>query len=367
MPHSVRRNKLADHPENDGSCVLRLPLELLLEISKYLSDVDGACFALSCTVLLRAFGLQRWPSLNPGKKRDEAEVELLLKTLTRDLPDCFVCHHCKRLHPRWRLRAAGPLFRRPWEYLQCLGDYESDLPCSFGNPKRSSYKFSFHHLQLAMEKYYYDSNHGISTESLSFTEACVPTNGISESDEGVGRLLSVEARVCSRPIGLYLRVQHWILVNTASHDEILAQTDGMWLCHHIPDFSLSFRQLIRHNLATSSREVLKCTLCNMDYQIELRDFPGEGSALVITKWLDLGAGLTPYDPKWRAHISYPRMGPTTFLSNAGDVRACFEGECQPGRSQDALSDLNAWYLSRERFRKVMYPWRRGIWVIQGQG
>ena len=370
MPHSMRReNKRANDLENDQSYVLRLPLELLLAISDYLSPTDGACFALSCPILLKALGLQRWPSLNPGKKRDETEIELFLKTLTRDLPHRFFCHSCNRLHPRGRLRAPGPLFRRREEHLQCLGDYGTALPCSFGNPNHSFYSFSFKHLQLVMEKYHYGFDHGIPAESLSFTEVSVPTDGIHETGDGVARLLSVEARICPRPVGLYLRVQHWLFVNTTNHDEILAQSDGMWLCDHIPDFTLSFRRSVEHILATSSGETLKCTLCNMDYEIRLRDFPGEGSALVITKWLDLGAGLTPYDPRWRAHVSYPRMGVRAFLSNAGDVQARFESEYQPegrGQTQEALTDLNAWYLSRKRFKKVMHPWTCGTWVLQGE-
>ncbi len=75
----------------------------------------------------------------------------------------------------------------------------------------------------------------------------------------------------------------------------------------------------------------------MEFQIDVKDFKDQGTALLITKWLNLGAGLTPLDPKWRNHHAVERQ----FVDEVrlglplGSIRSSFER--QEGLSLESLT------------------------------
>jgi hypothetical protein len=85
--------------------------------------------------------------------------------------------------------------------------------------------------------------------------------------------------------------------------------------------------------------------------------------LVITKWLDLGAGLAPNDPIWRGHSGQGRHMELGALGEAGVLRQRFENEFGP--SQDTLSSRNESYLKGQHFTKSMKRYGSGRWILQG--
>ena len=46
----------------------------------------------------------------------------------------------------------------------------------------------------------------------------------------------------------------------------------------------------------------QCDHCHTEFQIDLKTFAGRGTAIVVTKWMNLGAGQSRSDPKWRYHL-----------------------------------------------------------------
>ena len=75
-------------------------------------------------------------------------------------------------------------------------------------------------------------------------------------------------------------------------------------------------------------------------------------ALVITKWISLGAGLTPEDPQWQIH---KKGGPSPMTSTEGEytknfakasARACFERA-----STESLRPRNMAYLKDQQSSK----------------
>ncbi|TVY91759.1 hypothetical protein LAWI1_G003880 [Lachnellula willkommii] len=50
-------------------------------------------------------------------------------------------------------------------------------------------------------------------------------------------------------------------------------------------------------------QTLCCPYCCMDYMLDAIDFGERGSAVLVTRWVDLGAGLDPSDAKWQNHIN----------------------------------------------------------------
>jgi hypothetical protein len=112
-----------------------------------------------------------------------------------------------------------------------------------------------------------------------------------------------------------------------------------------------------------SPDVLECRYCNMDFQVEIKKVGDEELALVITKWLDLGSGLTPMDPMWRAHLGSHRAAERAKVGEAGVIRLRFESE--PGPSLDSLSRQNALYLNGKRFMGAMDRLYHRTWILQG--
>lgn len=357
-----------DEHKNLGRNLIDLPLENLEMIRDYLSPNDTASLVLCNHALLRALGNGHWSSLRPGKDNNEYR-ESFLTTLTRDLPGHFFCHHCCRLHLRDDLGSPGPALKPEKRWLCVRKQAGEDLwRCVYVHPIISWYRFTFHHLQLAMQRHHHGPGHGISTESLSFTEAQVSRD--EDEAERVTTLLSVEARICPEPISLCLRIQHWALISSTKRDMIRSKTEFVMICDHITARSSESSQLIESKLKPRRTEyeyqagpdVSKCRFCNTDFQIEIKDFGDEGLALVVTKWLDLGSGLTPMDTRWRVHLARDSDAEIGALGEVGDVRLRFESE--RGLSQDALSCQNASYLSAKRFMSAMDRWNDCTWFLQ---
>ena len=153
----------------------------------------------------------------------------------------------------------------------------------------SRYRFTFSHLQLAMQRHRLGSEYGIPPESFAYTE--VQRIGNSHTHFNSTTLFSVEARICPQPLGLYLRTQLWILFHTA-------QCKGSFrICDHISQYPFGQFLLPRLNHTRSQTNISTCLECNMDLQVKIEEVTNEGPAIVVTKWIDLGAGLCPMDPK----------------------------------------------------------------------
>jgi hypothetical protein len=220
-----------------------------------------------------------------------------------------------------------------------------------------------------MKRHYHGPGHGISTESLSFTEVQVSSD--EDKVERVTTLLSVEARICPEPVSLCLRIQHWAMVSSTKSDKILSKTNFVTICDHLTAYSSTISRLIQSRLDARHTElnprvrqdIRRCRYCYTDFQLEIEEVGDEALALVITKWLDLGSGLTPVDTKWRSHLARATRAEVSQLVEAGTIRLRFEE--QPGLSQDAISCQNASYLTAERFRSAMDRWDYKTWILQG--
>jgi len=86
-------------------------------------------------------------------------------------------------------------------------------------------------------------------------------------------------------------------------------------------------------------DVLKCRYFNKDFQVEIKEIGSKGLALLISRWLDLGSGLTPMDTKWRVHLARDKAAEVGKLGEAEDMRLRFKSESD--LSQDSLSRQNA--------------------------
>lgn len=325
-----RQSPNTNEHKNLGTELITLPPELLQMITNYLSPADSASLVLCNHILFGVLGNKHLLALRSGKDQEE-DRELFLTTLTRDLPGHFYCHYCSHLHLRDDLGPPGPALQ-PDNRLLCIKKPpELDLRYCFGAPQTIfHYRLAFSHLQLAMKRYRHGPGHGISTESLSFTE--VHVSGHEDDAERVTTLLSVEARICPEPISLCLRIQQWALFSSKKRNTVLSETGYVIICDHMHTRSPKISRLIESKLEpgrTESEcqvypEVFRCPYCNTDFQIEVKESGDERLALVVTKWLDLGSGLTPMDIKWRVHRANHKTSEIGVMGKPGEVRLRFE-------------------------------------------
>ena len=234
----------------------------------------------------------------------------------------------------------------------------------------SWYTFNFHHLQLVMLRHYLGPGYGISTNELSFIQ--VSESGESELRGQITTLFSVEARVCREPARLCLRIQNWVVLHTRILDLALERSKCVWVCLHLRAEKGEMFQLIESSLDENSTRLERlrapkrhrCRRCNFVFQLEVSDTVCDSLAIVITKWLDLGSGLTPMDPKWRILASAFQDGDNRSeqVIEAEKCRVDFEKE--EGMMQQALTLRNASYLSGQRYKHTMNNWFHGEWILQ---
>lgn len=118
------------------------------------------------------------------------------------------------------------------------------------------------------------------------------------------------------------------------------------------------------NREKAPNSTFTCDKCNTDSRIEICEY-GSDLALVITTWINLGPGLTPDDPRWKAHCdsSEPRKWTLDLNDRKDSPRVCFENASP--RSLEALRSCNLSYLKDQQYKKVMrriYLGKR-IWYL----
>ena len=331
---------------------------------------DAASFASVNHRLSVLIGPTYWPRLCKTAVAT-GHREQFLSTLARDLPSWFYCHSCSHLHPRDRVGPPGPL-NQPSKRLPCFPT-SSYAPLSLLMHVSGGiffYSFTFHHLQLAMLRHHLGSGYGISTNELSFIS--VDDFGESEPGGKITALLSVDARVCAQPARLCLRIQTWAVLHTRDQDMALEKSKCVWVCCHSATNNDELLQLIRLSLdehstraeKTQRPNFLKCRSCNFVSQLEVLDTVSDGLAVVITKWLDLGSGLTPMDPKWRIFAAAFQVGHQES-EEAGEAEQCmmdFEKEEELG--QQALTARNASYLIDQRYKNIISKRFYGVWILK---
>jgi hypothetical protein len=354
-----------------------LPIELLLGITDFLSLRDATCLSL-CNHRLLATLERRISHLQRSRLPSRSETLSILKRLQRDLPSYFLCYACHRLRkcdkspvlygstledecalpdfPKWKKNKSLALsFGESWrdikyQFYHLVGESQQDI----------KYQYYFFHLQLAMRSFYHGPQFGFSTEALSHTQVQV-------YPEDISILFSVEAQICTHlnPPQLLLRTQEIrstpIWANFLYYDP--APNHSFFICVHLK----SEREFYERKKAAPYNCV--CWLCQTSFCFETRDY-GLYRALVLTRWLNLGAVLTPEDPQWveflytRVYYDITVCAPSRLkLDGELSVRDCFEKSSS--RSWKAMRSRNISYLSNKRYKHVM---RRGhspemIWYL----
>lgn len=173
-------------------------------------------------------------------------------------------------------------------------------------------------------------------------------------------LFSVEVRIASDE--MVMRSQEWILSlsNQLPREQFLSKTVIHGVCQHLMTYNADFgfddrlttliRCQLNHAAADDDCACMKlhqCPYCPMAYQIDVVDFKNRGIAFCATKWLNLGAGLTTHDPRWRGHKLLPGEDYPPQNLPLGSIRSSYES--QEGTSLGALTAENKKRLTSTLF------------------
>lgn len=380
---------------NRPSTLIGLPAELLLLISDVLSPADIACLAVCNHRLMDLYASEdsatfngRLPKGLPGDMEDERS--LFLTRLSFDLPDYYLCSACLSLH-LWSKVSPPAKF----EPLKCFSSLDVDDNedrwlvqglAGLYYPAWCRYQLQFTHVYLVMRRFYHGLQYGISTDSLFHTEVRVDrlrSNSIPQSQntsaltpeekhlsENKTSLTSIEARVCPTAPSLCLRIQGLAVVRRQNASRLLPQGNTVWVCGHITNATPNFSERVSSHIsayssgAPKAAEYGKCSKCNTEWHVELRDLGTHDVSLIFTRWIDVGPGLSPEDPRWRSLLLYQNEYEVDPQDVIFSPRLRFESSLVEGGSKKTLSDeelylRNASFLEEKRYMAAGGPTAAG--------
>lgn len=367
---SYIRNKSGHQPIALKSNSLNgLPIELILSISDLLPPTDILCLSMCDHRLFMALHRQRKSLPRPIESTKVA----LLRRIERDLPHHFLCHCCLILHkfdgPEHFGLTGMQLMNKC--RLPCVVNCwweESGLQMQMHDLNlHTHYSLYFLHLQLAMRRFYHGPRCGITTESLSHIQ-------IEEHAKST-TLFSIEAQICTEPVGLYLRIQDIMLAKDGRVD--LFKLPQNWepprafrICSHLRYSHIAslVDPLLPAHIQGASFSQLdgNCDKCNTDFLLEIREYCGH-LALIITRWINLSSGLSPDDWFWkiRSRESYYGDGLALEQDMTWSPRVSYEN-LSGDWSREALLSRNLSYFKNKSYKRVMETtsWRPNSWFLQ---
>ncbi|KAF7879589.1 hypothetical protein EAF04_000784 [Stromatinia cepivora] len=344
---TTRTDTTAEAEEKSiASHLFRLPPEIISLITSMLPTPSVACLALCNRRTYHVLGPESWKSF-----KSEAPDVLLafLSLLAKDLPEHFVCQECTCIHrisvikwPRIITHRLGP-------------------PCTWNSLGYSllfysRFRIYFPHIQLAIRQHLHGTDIGFPLEAFRVVEV--------EHDQYTQKiaLLSVDAQIVSNE--LLMRSQTWILLPQSQHDEFIDKlakdSFSTELCIHArlgPRKENLVSNLVRSRLdKRETREkcrtqTLQCSYCWMDFVLDVKDFGERGLAVVITRWVNLGAGLDSEDTKWKSHITTRMDIGVHHPHHPGDIRKAFEDQ-ERLSLEEFTTDIQLQLFSRRKDRLI---------------
>lgn len=287
--------------------------------------------------------------------------------MERDPPEYFACDVCNHLHRYDGSECFGlsGLAHERTCRVPCVQKGSWFDPHWFGwslilrtcvDLDHSPNHISFLQLKLAMRRFYYGPRSGISIDSLSYTQFCqYPTQSVRPD---IISLFSTEAQICSKHLGLCIRMQDIVLVRT--RDELIfrpahrSTSDPLYsveVCAHFDLLPLITPVVESLHDGEKASFTHTCYMCNTDSQIEIGEFDSN-IALIMTIWVNLGPCLTKEVLLWKTHVWFP-SSPRARLDEDDTEhllttipRLCFEDKAP--QSFEDLQSRNLSYLKDQQ-------------------
>ncbi|KAJ5953190.1 hypothetical protein N7454_000086 [Penicillium verhagenii] len=131
------------------------------------------------------------------------------------------------------------------------------------------------------------------------------------------------------------------------------------LCKHslLTDSILPIMDLMSEGTKTAVGQEFTCHICNTDSYIEVRVAEDSSTmTIVMTRWFNLGPGLTQDDDLWRTHIQMIPFGQAKVPHDNlyTNPRFYFEG-IMASKSFKELESRNLSYLKDNKYKTFMFP------------
>jgi hypothetical protein len=193
-------------------------------------------------------------------------------------------------------------------------------------PARVDHKLYFLHVHLAMRHFYLGAMYGISPKSLNYSQR--------REFAGLKTLFQIQAKICQRLPSLLVRIQEIMLLGSRRipGNPTAIPPQFLRICAHVFRWMRSTYVQI---LDSINRRIScckgRCEICNTHFELERRVLSGD-IVLVLTRWLDLGPGLSPDDRQWKAFEHSATKEVLHFVS----TRVAFEPTSSKGSHEDSI-------------------------------
>jgi hypothetical protein len=307
----------------ESSSLSSLPLELILYIARFLPPESTLSFCLCCWPIYSILKSQYVKIIKDDQQLDRYKFLTLLE---QDLPDYILCYYCRRLHA----------MKKAHQYLYYKQQYIDKgyfVPCckvDFCTMIRIYIHpaISFTVFHMTMKLYRQGVDYSKLLRLLSYQ---------SESEtHSNGSYSTIEKHTASSKIvagSLFIREQRKFMMPPT---QLITFPENIILsiCRHIKFSSLGFYRhrdimdIMRWRESQdyqNGNRLIKCKYCFTEFRIDFKEFGKHGNAIYITKWQDLGHGLSHLDPIWQSHIlQYPYYKRVEF--DLGSICSAFEGK-----------------------------------------
>ena len=345
----------------------KLPLELVGYMAEFLTPSAAACFTLACKPIWFILGNQYLDRL--WARDFEPSRRTFLELLDKDLPYHVICLQCNQLQRGDRKRHHSLLLSLCGTRPLCeVAEREQEVH-RYINPN-----FNYVSLQSVMKLHrsgsYEDYDSKI-YDMIKSRNSLLSYNKFSRYDTYAHQKQSyiyvTEGPFLYREQDL-LRFRHIDCIISCSKRDCIACWGGgedfisttllsLVVCPHLQSplkkaatktrfeaimtFRASHWDDIRlNNTCATCSGLHQCHTCPTEFQLDTMDYGYFDRRLILTRWLDLGEGRTPEDPKWKSHIGsrdHSTENPIHF--EAGSIKAAIEED----QDQHFLS-LNSWLV-----------------------
>lgn len=344
-----------------------LPAQLIHRIIKLLPPVDLFCLSLCCYRLYAILAKER-----KSIAKDFWQELPILQRLDRDIPDRFLCYRCRSFHKSDELQTSR--LELPFRYKKCVARDKREpgfrLQLHADDSHEIFPRLYFSHLELVMKQVAFGPKAAVTTDSLFAMEV--------RRHRWHTTLSSREAKICSQPRTLCLRIQDIIAIHGDPQCHEVGWNnlplEAFRICRHEPNGPLfSLMKGLEEVFFGENGEAAvcladSCKRCNTHYVIELCEFGRQQHAFVITRWIDLGSADMSTVRRWTIHTA--REAHTWDLSRSDmqvDPRVAFE-TASGYNSLDDLRYRNLGYLRGRNYRRIMKRKSvfSSVWSLQGR-
>ncbi len=229
------------------------------------------------------------------------------EVLEAQSPDYLECYHCKRHHPLSDIQKFTPFKNQPLAPMACMKLDQKHRTAKFIHPD-----FHFTVFRMVMKQ------NRLKRDCTELLKLLSYRSGVLMDGSQVKQIIATASIVAGR---LLMRVQTAYVVPPTRESRLYLANKNHLKCPHSQRYSPINIELAGEivnkfaaleTLPEGRQDILltaACKICLTKFQVGLRRFEGEGTMLFITKWQDLGTGLSPLEADIPCVVGPPQCVP----------------------------------------------------------